>query len=633
VSKAATIRFEPEGKKFLATPGGTVFAVAREAGVGIMSECGGEGSCGRCRVIIKDQSNVSEPSENEREHIRPAELSLGYRLACCVTVKGDMIVFVPPESRIGIRKIQVEGMERPVMLDPAVKKLHISLSKPTIYDVNPDFERLSDSLQEQGFKQLEIDQELLGVLPDILRDAKWNFTVTLCNNQRIISVEEGNTESTVYGFSVDIGTSKIVGYLVDLTSGNVISIKSLENPQIMHGEDILSRINYATTSKEGLKKLQVMVIEAINTLIYQACQEANVSPDKIYEIIVVGNTAMHHFFLGIQPKYLTLAPYVPAIKRSVDIKANSLEIKVNPLANIHVLPVIAGFVGADAVADILATGVYEMNDMCLLMDVGTNGEVFVGDKEDIVSCSCAAGPAFEGMHIRYGMKASTGAIERLKIDPDTYEVEYETIDESKPVGICGSGIVDAVAEMFRCGIINQRGNFNENIKTKRIHHINGEVEFVIAWKHETGLGTDITVSRKDIQEIQLAKAAMHTGAAILMREKKVTDNDLYRVFIAGAFGRYINPESARFIGLIPDVETEKINFVGNTAISGAKMVLTSREMKETAQMLSKNIRYIELMAAQDFRKEFINSIFLPYRDVNKYPRIASYFSQSNALKR
>jgi len=630
MNKTVTIRFEPEGKKVIVKPGATILEIAKEAGIGIRSECGGEGSCGRCRVIIGDQSHVSELSQNERGHIKKAELRRGYRLACCTTAKGDIVVLVPPESKVGVRKIQVEGMERPIKLDPAIKKLHLILCKPTLYDARPDFERLADLLQEQGFDQLEIDHELLRILPDILRDMKWNITVTVWNNRRIISVEEGNTENAIYGFSVDIGTSKIVGYLVDLTSGNIISIKSLENPQIMHGEDILSRIHYATTSKEGLKKLQSIVIEAINTLIYQACQEAGIYPERIYEVTIVGNTAMHHFFLGIQPKHLTLAPYVPAIKRPVDVKANSLKIKVNPLANIHVLPVIAGFVGADAVADVLATGLYEMNDMCLLMDVGTNGEVFVGNKEDIVSCSCAAGPAFEGMHIRYGMKAGTGAIERLKIDPETYEVEHETVDGSKPVGICGSGIVDAIAEMFRCGIINQRGGFNKNIRTKRLLYTNGEPEFVVAWKHETGLGSSITISRKDVEEIQLAKAAMHTGAAILMKEKKVMEDDLNHVYIAGAFGRYINPESARFIGLIPDVPTEKISFVGNTAISGAKMALTSKEMRETAQMLSMNIRYIELMAVQDFRKEFINSIFLPYRDINKYPKVASYFQDKCA---
>lgn len=622
-----TIRFEPEVRKVLVEPGVTIFEAAKEAGVGIRSECGGKGTCGKCRVVIEDQLYLSEVSENELGHITPAELSQGYRLACCSTVKGDTVVLVPPESRIGIRKVQVEGMERPIKLDPAIKKLHLLLSKPTIHDVRPDFERLVDSLQKRQFTQVEIDHELLQILPNILRDAKWDITVTIWNNERIISVEGGNTENIIYGFSVDIGTSKIVGYLVDLMSGNVANIKSLENPQIMYGEDVISRINYTLTSNEALKKLQKIVIEAINILIYEACQEAGVNPNKIYEVTIVGNTAMHHFFLGIQPKYLTLAPYVPAIKRSINIKANSLKFRTNPLTNVHVLPVIAGFVGADAVADVLATGIYEMNEMCLLMDVGTNGEVFVGNQEDIVSCSCAAGPAFEGMHIEYGMKAGTGAIERLKIDPDTYEVEYETIDGGKPVGICGSGIVDAVAEMFRCGIINERGGFNKDIQTKRLRYVDGEPKFVIAWKHETGLGRDITVGRKDIQEIQLAKAAMHTGAVILMEEKKVMEDDLDHMYIAGAFGKYINPESARLIGLIPDVPTEKIDFVGNTAISGAKMALTSRQMRETAQRLSIKTRYIELMAAPDFRKEFLNSIFLPHRNIHKYPTVANYFQR------
>jgi uncharacterized 2Fe-2S/4Fe-4S cluster protein (DUF4445 family) len=393
----------------------------------------------------------------------------------------------------------------------------------------------------------------------------------------------------------------------------------------MYGEDIISRINYALTSNEALKKLQKMVIEAINTIIYEACQEARVDPDKIYEVTVVGNTAMHHFFLGIQPKYLALAPYVPAIKRSINIKANSLGIKTNPLANIHVLPAVAGFVGADAVADVLATGIYEMNDMCLLVDVGTNSEIFVGNREDIVSCSAAAGPAFEGMHIEYGMKAVAGAIERLKINPDTYEVEYETIDGDKPIGICGSGIIDAVAEMFKCGVIDRRGAFNDSVQTKRLRYVDGEPKFVIAFKHETGLDSDITVSRKDVQEIQLAKAAVHTGATILMKEKRITEEDLDRIYIAGAFGTHVNPESAKFIGLIPDAPTGKINFVGNTAISGAKMALTSKQIRKTAQRLSMKIRYIELMAAPEFREEFLNSMFIPYRDISKYPTVANYF--------
>jgi uncharacterized 2Fe-2S/4Fe-4S cluster protein (DUF4445 family) len=625
----ATIRFEPEGRKTLAECGVTISEAAKQAGIGIRSECGGENSCGKCRVVIESQLKLNGVSGNERKHITPAELSQGYRLACCTIAHGNATVYVPPESRVGIRRIQVEGLIRPIKLDPAIKKFHLILPKPTIYDVSPDFERLVTSIQKKEYIKPEIEYELLKTLSTIFREANWDITATAWNSEKIISIEKGNTEDEIYGFSVDIGTSKIVGYLVDLISGNVVNVQSLENPQIMHGEDVLSRINYTVDCEEGLKKLQTILIEAINNLISKASQESAVDPDRIYEITIVGNTAMHHIFLGITPKYLMIAPYVPSIKRAVDVKANSVRIMASPYANVHVLPVIAGFVGADGVADVLASGIYEMSNVCLLVDMGTNGEVFVGNQEDIVSCSCAAGPAFEGMHIKYGMKASTGAIEKLKIIPDTYDVEYETIDGTEPTGICGSGIIDAVAELFKNRVINERGGFNKNIQTSRLRYSN-EAEFVIAWKDETKLESDITISRKDIQEIQLAKAAIHTGAVALMWKKNLTDHDLDQVYIAGGFGRYINVESARLIGLIPDVPTEKISFIGNTAISGAKMALISRETRETAQRLSTKIRYVELMADPNFRREFLDSIFLPHRNIMRYPTVARNFENTNS---
>ncbi|MHA2314292.1 MAG: ASKHA domain-containing protein, partial [Candidatus Hermodarchaeia archaeon] len=459
----------------------------------------------------------------------------------------------------------------------------------------------------------------LECLPSLLRDANWDVTVTLWNNQRIIAIEQGNSESAKYGFSVDIGTSTIVGYLVDLNSGNIVSTQSQENPQVIYGEDIISRISFASKTEGGLAKLQDTVIDAINGLISNACQDQGISPDSIYEVTVVGNTAMHHLFLGIQPKSLSVAPYVPVVKRSMNLRADSLRVKVNPLANIHVLPIIAGFVGADAIADVLATGIHTTQKMSLLIDVGTNGEVFVGNKEDIVSCSCAAGPAFEGMQIRNGMKARTGAIEKVKLEQDTFEVKYETIGGVKPVGICGSGMVDAIAEMFKYGITSQRGGINREIKTKRLIEIKGQPHFVIAWKYETGIGNDITINGKDIQEIQLAKAAFQTGTTILMKEKAVTANELDQVYLAGAFGRYINQESAKIIGLIPDVPTKRIRFVGNTAVSGAKMALTSTTIRKQAEKLAKEIRYVELVTAPNFQEEYQNSIFLPHRKVSRNP--------------
>ena len=474
-------------------------------------------------------------------------------------------------------------------------------------------------MHAKGFGKLEIEPALLEYLPKILRDANWDITITLWNNERIIAIEKGNSEGEKYGFAVDIGTSTIVGYLVDLNSGTIVSTQSQENPQVIYGEDIVSRIGFASKTDEGLEKLQDSVIEAINSLISNACQDHGIRPDSIYEITVVGNTAMHHLFLAIEPKFLSVAPYVPAVKRSMNHRAHYLKLKVHPFANVHTLPIIAGFVGADAIADVLATGIHETQKMSLLIDVGTNGEVFVGNKRDIVACSCAAGPAFEGMHIRYGMKARTGAIEKVQLDKENLEVKFETIGGVKPVGICGSGMVDAIAEMLKYGITSQRGGINRDIETKRLIEINGLPHFVIAWKNETGIGKDITINGKDIQEIQLGKAAFQTATTILMKEKGVTVKDIDQVYLAGAFGRYINPESAKVIGLIPSVPTKKIRFVGNTAVSGAKMALTSTIIRKQAEKLAKDIRYIELITTPGFQEEFQNSIFLPHRFKTQNP--------------
>ncbi|MGA2386311.1 MAG: ASKHA domain-containing protein [Candidatus Bathyarchaeia archaeon] len=631
MEKGIEICFQPEGKRLTFKPDATVLEAAKETGVGIRSDCGGEGSCGKCRVIIKNHAEVSGVTAAEQKYLSSSELTDGLRLACCTRVQGNLLVMVPSESRTGKRKIQAQGAEQHVKLNPAVRKLYLELQKPTIVDVQPDFERLLESLQKRGFADLEIDYELLQTLPNVLREAEWKVTATVWNDEKIVSVEHGNTEKNEFGFSVDIGTSKIVGYLVDLTSGKTVAVKSAENPQLAHGEDVISRITYAQANDENFKELHQALIETINSLIVDACQESNVNTRDVYEVTVVGNTAMHHFFLGIQPKNLLFAPYVPAIKKAVNVKAASLEITANPSGNVHVLPNIAGFVGADAVADVLATGMHKMSKVCLLMDIGTNGEVFVGNKQSIVACSCAAGPAFEGMHIEYGMKAGTGAIERVKIDAETLDVEFVAIDDGKPVGICGSGVVDAVAEMFRCGVINQRGDFNKNLESKRLRAVNGETKFVVAWKNETILGSDITISRRDIQEMQLAKAALHTGATVLMNKRNVVEAGIEHVYIAGAFGKYLNPESAKLIGLIPDVATQKIEFVGNTAVSGAKITLLSRQARKEAQRISASVNYVELMTAPCFRKEFLDSVFLPHRNIAKYPSVQNQLQRLKIL--
>ena len=361
-------------------------------------------------------------------------------------------------------------------------------------------------------------------------------------------------------------------------------------------------------------------------MLHDACAQAGVDSNNIYEATIAGNTAMHHFFLGIQPKYVALSPFTPAARRSIDVKAKEVNIKIHPEGNVHVLPVITGFVGADAVADVLSSGIYESEELSLLLDIGTNTEIFVGNSEDILSCSCASGPAFEGVHIKHGMKAVTGAIEKVHINPNSgYEVEYETVGDAEPRGLCGSAMIDVVAEMAKCGIINRRGRFTMNMKTPRLKIIDNNVEFVLTWKNETATGREITVTQEDINEIQVAKAAIFTGCRISMKKKNVKRKNLNQVLIAGAFGSYINPESAKLIGLVPDVPTEKIKSVGNTALTGAKMALISREARKTAETLSKKIRYLELTVDPDFRSEFANAMFIPHKDLNRFPSVKEYF--------
>ena len=622
-----TVIFQPEGRKVTIASGTSIFEAACKAGVGIQSECGGKGKCGKCRVVVQDKNALTNVTEAEIEHLSSSEIDSGYRLACRALLKRSTSVMVPEESSVGVRKIQVTGLERPVPLTRFVTKFHIVLARPTLLDARPDFERVLDSLKDKyGLDKLEIEYEVLKNLPNILRHANWDITVTLWDDRKIVAVEKGDTSDRILGLSVDIGTSKIVGCVVDLTTGRTIGVGSIENPQVIYGDDVISRITFAMDSEEKRGTLQRLAFEGINDVLHDACAQASVDPNCIYEATIAGNTAMHHFFLGIQPRYLALSPFTPAIRRPVNVKAREVNIKIHSEGNVHVLPVIAGFVGGDAVADVLSSGIYESEKLSLLLDIGTNTEVFVGNSRGMLSCSCASGPAFEGGHIKHGMKAVTGAIEKLRINPDSgYEVAYETVGDAEPRGLCGSAMVDVVAEMAKCGIINHRGRFNKNVKTPRLRIIDNNVEFVLAWKNETSTGREITVTQEDINEIQLAKAAIFTGCWILMKRKNVRRKDLGQVLIAGAFGNYINPESAKLIGLVPDVPTEKIKFVGNTSLTGAKMALISREARKTAETLSKRIRYLELTVDPDFGSEFVDSMFVPHKDLRRFPSVKKYF--------
>ena len=618
-NKSVVLILEPYGIKSNVKKGAKLLDALKTVGLSVRSECGGRGICGKCRVIIKDSSRVSDVVEVEKEHLSKFELDSGMRLACCSSVMHNATVLIPEESRAIARKFLLEGTGKHVTVDSAIRKFYARLDKPSLLDVRSDIQRLVDFLEDvYGLKISKVDYQVSKKIPDILRKAEWKVTVTVWDDSEIISVEPGDTSREVYGIAIDIGTSKILGYLSNLINGDLIGVGYLENPQVIHGEDVISRISFASQGEDSLKEMQKLAIEGVNAVVRQVCRKSKCSSEHIYEMTVAGNTAMHHLFLGIQPKYLGTSPYVPVVSDAIDVKAKELSIRVNLGANVHILPVIAGFVGADAIADIISTGIYKSSQLSLVVDIGTNTEIILGDKRELITCSCASGPAFEGAHIICGTKAVSGAIERLQIEPESFEVKYQTVGNTKPVGICGSGIIDGVANLLRCQLIDRKGIFVEQTPTPRVRTRNGEKEFVLVSQKE-GATRDIVITQKDIEQIQLAKAAIYSGCSILMKKKRVQPENIKRMFVAGAFGNYINLDNAKLIGMLPDVSTKNIRFVGNAAGAGVRMTLISRKYRRKASLIRSKIRYIELASDPDFQTEFISAMFFPNKDLRRFP--------------
>ncbi|MFX1293657.1 MAG: ASKHA domain-containing protein, partial [Promethearchaeota archaeon] len=555
---------------------------------------------------------------NVKKCLTVKELKKGTRLACQIKVNKNFIVQIPESSRTGKQRLQVEGIETPVDLNPIIKKYNIQLPKPTIENPRSDLDRILIKLQkEHNVSGLELKFNLLQRLGPFLRNSKWDITVITCNNQ-IIGFESGDTLNQLYGIAIDIGTTKLAIYLLNLITGELLAVESAMNPQISFGEDVISRINYAS-SLENTQELQQVLIKEINKMIDVLCEKSGISFSDIYEMVAVGNTAMHHIFLNINPKYLALAPYTPVVRNGINLESKAIGIKINSIGNLYCLPIIAGYNGADNIAVILATEIYKRDELCLALDIGTNTEVVLGNKEKMLVCSCASGPAFEGASIKYGMRAASGSIEKIRINSETFECKYQTIDNMKPRGICGSAIVDIIAEMVKTGIIDLTGKMNNEIKSNKFQKSNDGYEFILVNAKDTSIGKDIVITQKDVRQLTLAKAAIHTGCVILMEELGINEADIDKVFIAGAFGNYIDIKNARIIGMYPEIDLSKVETVGNAAGTGARMALLSKNIRNIAETISKQIKYIELAAKKNFQSIYLNSTFLPYADLSKYP--------------
>lgn len=607
--KTIKVIFQPSGKRGEIQEGKTILEASRELGVGIESLCGGKQTCGKCKIKILEGEFSSFTAE-ESQFISESEKRGGFRLACATKILRDAMIFIPEESLAQIQVVRKRIFEKKVEFNPAIKTYFVRLSPPSFHDLLGDFERLQKALSDgYSLPLLHIDYPALLKLPEVLREGNWEVTVFVWRDREILDVRP-KSNVKAFGLAIDIGTTTIAGYLCDLTTGELLSTQSMMNPQVIYGEDVMSRITFTMNHPEGLQLLHRSVLNGLNQLIQVITERSNISPEDIYELTVVGNTAMHHLFLGIDPQPLGVSPFPPAIHQSMDIKARDLRLKIHPSANVHILPIEAGFVGADNVGVLLALEPYSQEDMVLIIDVGTNGELVMGNQKELLSASCATGPALEGAHIQFGMRAANGAIERIEISSKNFDVRYEVIGNSRPIGICGSGIIDGVAELFRAGIIDSSGRFKKEINSPRLRWRNEKPEFIIAWKEETSIGKDIVITQKDIRNVQLAKAALYAGAKLMM--KKLGIEKLDKIILAGAFGSYIDPHKAMTLGMFPDCDFKNVFSVGNAAGEGARIALINKEKRAEANEIAKKIKYLELTLETDFQQEFIEAMAIPH---------------------
>lgn len=601
------IIFLPDGLRAEAHGGENALVASQRCGIDLDSLCGGRGKCGKCLIRVV-QGKATEPTPSEIEILQKPEVEKGVRLACQTYPITDLVIDVLTAPRPVSSKILTWGLELPVRLGPRLKTRTVNLARPSLGDQLSDEARL-----RKAIKCRSVDLNLLKRLPGILRSSGWNVTATTYLDE-VVDVRKAEGGGVMYGVAVDVGTTTIVVYLLDLVSGKVVTVESDYNAQIPYGEDVISRITYASRERDGLALLQKLVIGTVNALIARAAERAKVEKDLIYEAVCAGNTIMMSLLLGMDPSNIATSPYVPPVTGGLAVKAGELGVGVNPGGYLRTLPSISGYVGADVVSDVLVSGMHKREGLSMLIDIGTNGEVVLGRGHDMLSASCAAGPALEGAEISHGMRGMAGAIEKVAINAESHEVFYQTIGGGKPRGICGSGLVDALAALRVAGIVDRTGRMRAEGE--------GGVsipEFVVARADDTEVGRDITITQKDVRNLQLAKAAIFTGCCLLMKRMNVRPSELRNVFIAGAFGNYIDPVSAIVIGMFPDVPVAKIKSIGNGSGFGARLALLSRIKSAEADEIARRIHYVELSAEGDFQREFLKALDLPHADGGLFP--------------
>ena len=630
--------FKPAEKRVEVPIGTPISEAARQAGVDILMPCGGQGRCGRCAVIVEE----GQVRRRSTQRLSASDVAAGYALACQTIIEGDVVITVPPQEKIE-RRLKESKRAAKVELpfpydlhDQPLRKVAVTLEPPSLADQTDDWSRLQRELARRyDLRDLEISLPVLKKLGPALREGDWTVTVVLEMDTwdrpegppRIIDVLPGERLESLWAAAIDIGTTSNVVWLVDLISGRVMAQAADYNGQIARGEDVISRIIYASKGN-GLEELQGLVMETLNRLLKKVARERGISTDEIYKVVVAGNTTMLHLFAGIPPESIRLMPFIPVVNHLPTFPAREIGLGVNPEATVDCLPGIASYVGADITAGVLSSGMCNAQELTLFVDIGTNGEMVLGDCSWLISCACSAGPAFEGAGVVHGMRATAGAIEEVWVNSETYEATYRVIGNEKPRGICGSGLISLMAEMFIAGVIDKSGNINLNLPTKRVREGEHGPEYVVAWADETAIGEDITITAVDIDNLMRAKAAIYAGFSVLARSVGLTLADVSKVLIGGAFGQYINVEKAIQIGMLPDKPYESFEFLGNTSVRGAYYALISREMRQRVTEVGQMMTYLELSADNTFFDEFNAAMFLPHTDLTQFPSVAALIKET-----
>lgn len=643
---SCTVHFLPHGREIKVNAGENLIRTALQAGVHINASCGGGGVCGKCRIQI-EQGQVSEGLS---DRLSTEDVESGYRLACTSKVVEDVTIRIPVESSIDtsalnkqaaprrtatIKEVDFEELKEQGLFVPPVEKLYLEIPPPDAQNNMPDVSRLIEELRQQAdWHKLELTLPVIRKLPAVMREQEWKVTATVVKPVResgktlIANLQAGDTSNQSYAIALDIGTTTVYGQLLNLVTGESISEYGDFNGQISYGEDVISRIIYAEKG-EGLATLQRVVIQTINKILGKILSESQVDKENISTITIAGNTTMTQLLLEIDPRHLRRAPYVPASTLYPPFPAASIGIELDELATALVFPQISSYVGGDIVAGVMGTGMYRQEELTLFLDIGTNAEIVIGNQDWLACTACSAGPAFEGGGIEFGMRAARGAIEDFLIDPITFEPMILTIGDDRPKGICGSGLLTMAAIMFEMGVIDNSGKFNRDLDSPRIRNNNGIWEYVVAWKDETQIDRDISLTEVDLENLIRAKGAIYSGVVTLLEEVGLTMDAIERIILAGGFGSYIDLEKAMTLGLLPEIDADRVTYIGNGSLLGARMSsLTNRIRQDVVDVTTKMTNF-ELSETPSYMNNYVAAMFIPHTEIEKFPRLKERLEARN----